>query len=88
MIDRIPLDNLTSDQLDALYDRADTFQAAWHSAKDRAVKQRKRAEQAEAATERVRNLRAIAPDGAKGPTWAALDLAICNALDQLQQPTA
>ncbi|WP_393057692.1 hypothetical protein [Streptomyces sp. LN549] len=41
---------------------------------------------AEAAIERVRNLATLAPDGAKGPTWAALELAIDNALPE-QQPT-
>ncbi|MFB7219366.1 hypothetical protein [Streptomyces sp. NPDC056227] len=41
-----------------------------------------RAAEDRAAIERVQGLRTIAPDGAQGPTWAALDLAIRDALDQ------
>jgi hypothetical protein len=41
-----------------------------------------------AAIERVQGIRTIAPADAEGPTWAALDLAIRDALDELQQPTA
>ncbi|WP_372352658.1 hypothetical protein [Streptomyces sp. KL116D] len=67
---RIPLDEMTSDQLDALYERVDTYRAAWHSARGRAAHQRcinadlrtelvaktARTEQAEAAIERARGL--------------------------------
>ncbi|WP_406501931.1 hypothetical protein OHA04_37465 [Streptomyces sp. NBC_01590] len=34
---RIPLDDLTSDQLDALYAERDRYQAAWTSARHRAA---------------------------------------------------
>lgn len=57
----------------------ESYRQAW---KD----EQKRRAAAEAAIERVRNLRAIAPDGAQGPTWAALELAIDNALPA-QPPT-
>jgi hypothetical protein len=36
MTDRIPLDSLNSDQLDALYDERDRLRAAWRSARHRA----------------------------------------------------
>ncbi|MGW1546633.1 hypothetical protein [Streptomyces sp. NPDC002346] len=103
MSDRIPLDDLTSDQLDALYDERDATlerldfldrstmpDMRRRTASDAATikRWRDRAEQAEATVERVKNLRTIAPANTKGPTWAALDLAIRDALDQPQQPTA
>ena len=93
MTDRIPLEDLTRNQLAQLYADLDetrellrdaagdrdswatdarrseaeadtlreerhTYQRAWHSARDRARKERARAEQAEAAIERVRDIHA------------------------------
>jgi hypothetical protein len=54
--DRIPLSDLTSDDLDQLYDRAEGAEAARNRLLRSRDRQATRAEQAEAAIERVREL--------------------------------
>ncbi|MFF3730423.1 hypothetical protein ACFYXM_08920 [Streptomyces sp. NPDC002476] len=65
MSDRIRLNDLTDDALDALYDQADRYQTAWRSAEQdvttavrMSLDAQQRAEQVEAALARVRDLHA------------------------------
>lgn len=83
--DRIPLDNLTSDALDALYDRIATLEHVAAGNKRHVQLIVPDLEKAEAAIERVREIadrwdNALAPD----KPYAR---AILAALDQPQQPT-
>ncbi|MFF7183282.1 hypothetical protein [Streptomyces sp. NPDC008121] len=84
---RIRLDDLTSDALDQLYERAERLHRSrnrWadHAGRlqDRALTAEARVRELEAALNRVRALADIAPTGAQGPTFAAIDLAIQNNL--------
>lgn len=79
MTDRIPLDHLTSDQLDQLYADRDRLTAELDDYDERAEQQKQRADRAEAAVERARTLatrweNALAPDHAYARSLhAALD---------------
>ncbi|WP_405699125.1 hypothetical protein OG209_05375 [Streptomyces sp. NBC_01383] len=115
MTERIPLDDLTSDQLDQLYERLEDWKQAAgagmtltanlraerdalaagvplvcsderHTVKVFALE--RRAEQAEAAIERVRQLHretCLIANGTLGRN--AFGCSMCDALDQAQQPT-
>ncbi|MFJ3084740.1 hypothetical protein ACIPJG_34015 [Streptomyces halstedii] len=85
--ERIALDALTSDALDQLYERAERLHRSrnrWadHAGRlqDRALTAEARVRELEAALNRVRALADIAPTGAQGPTFAAINLAIQNNL--------
>lgn len=87
------IDHITSDQLDQLYARGDTYRDAWHTARDRARKERRRAERAEATLTAVRALHERDPEADYCDvcsnhgdiTWPCATIA---ALDQHDQTTA
>lgn len=96
MIQRIPLDHLTSDQLDALYDRLEHAVAhaadldaadAADSADAAAGSYAARAERAEAAIERVRAIHSRGRlTGACNDCGQPWPCEVSRALDQAQQP--
>ncbi|MFE9491484.1 hypothetical protein ACFYNF_34445 [Streptomyces sp. NPDC006641] len=97
MTDRIPLGDLTSDQLDALYEQLEAAEEtelarrlavcdeAFASAAVRAAQAEQRAVQAEAAIERVRRLHQPAPGGSGGLSFNSG--ARCAECDQMYRCT-